>query len=61
VQFRTEPQEGRLLVTGYLTMEVAARNSSPSGKELVLQAEFVSRNGVPVMTRLSRAGAARAQ
>ncbi|MRD46852.1 DnaJ domain-containing protein [Caenimonas koreensis DSM 17982] len=61
VQFRTEPQEGRLLVTGYLIMEVASPNSLTSGKELVLQAEFVSRNGAVVMTSLSRPGAMRAQ
>ncbi|WP_395686647.1 DnaJ domain-containing protein [Caenimonas koreensis] len=61
VQFRTEPQEGRLLVTGYLIMEVASPNNSPAGKELVLQAEFVSRNGAVIMTGLSRPGAMRAQ
>jgi len=56
VQFRSEPLEGRLLVTGYLVVEVGVA-STGAAKEFSLQAEFMSRDGVIVMTRLSRAQA----
>ena len=53
VQFRSEVLDGRLLVTGYMTMEVGAPAAAP-GKEFSLQAEFASRDGAIVMTRLAR-------
>ncbi len=56
VQFLSEPLEGRLLVTGYLMVNVGAASSS-APQELSLQAEFMARDGAVVMTRLARAQA----
>ena len=53
VQLKAEPQNGRLLVTGHLLVHVSDRTVAP--RELAVQAEFASRNGAVVMTRLARA------
>lgn len=50
-QFRAEPRDGRLLVTGHVLIQ---QGDAAGGKELAMQAEFVSRNGAVVMTRLAR-------
>ena len=53
VQFRSEPHDGRLLVTGHVLMQL--RNQSIPPRELAVQAEFAARDGSVVMTRLVRA------
>ena len=55
VQFKAEPREDRLLVTGHVTMEIGERTAKTAGKDLAVQAEFAQRDGAVVMTRLSRA------
>ena len=57
VQFRSEPFDGGLVVTGYMVMEVGS--ASAPGKEFAVQAEFANRNGSVVMTGLSRANGQR--
>ena len=54
VQFKSEPLEGRLRVTGFMLVDVGGSTTSSAGKEFSLQAEFVSRDGVVTMTRLAR-------
>ncbi|WP_053076483.1 J domain-containing protein [Caenimonas sp. SL110] len=61
VQFRSEPMDGRLVVTGYLVMDVAAAPAYEPGREFSLQADFVSRDGAIYMTRLARPQGAAAQ
>ncbi|MES3001705.1 MAG: J domain-containing protein [Pseudomonadota bacterium] len=53
VQFNAQPQGGRLLVTGHLTMQPYDRAGPP--REFAVQAEFAARDGVVFMTRLTRA------
>ncbi len=53
VQFKAEPRDGRLLVTGHVLMQVRDRAVAP--RELAVQAEFAARDGAVIMTRLSRA------
>jgi hypothetical protein len=53
VQFNAQPREGRLLVTGHLTMQPYDRAAPP--RSFAVQAEFASRQGAVVMTRLARA------
>jgi hypothetical protein len=53
VQFNAQPRDGRLLVTGHLTMQPEDRAAPP--REFAVQAEFAARDGAVVMTRLTRA------
>jgi hypothetical protein len=53
VQFNAQPRDGRLLVTGHLLMQPYDRSAPP--REFTMQAEFASRDGDVVMTRLTRA------
>ena len=55
VQFKAEPREGRLLVTGFVRLQVGDQATGSNGKELGVQAEFASRGGTVVMTRLAQA------
>jgi hypothetical protein len=57
VHFKAEPRDDRLLVTGYVTLEVGERTARTVGKDFSVQAEFAQRDGAVVMTRLSRAPA----
>lgn len=52
VRFNAQRSDGGLLVTGHVLIQ--ARNA-PAPKPLALQAEFASRGGTVVMTRLARA------
>jgi hypothetical protein len=53
-QFKTaEAREGRLLVTGRMTVQV--RDTSVPPRELEIQAEFAARDGTVVLTRLAPA------
>jgi hypothetical protein len=54
VQFKAQPLDGRLLVTGTMLVEVAGAASTPA-REFSLQAEFVSRDGSVQLSRLVRA------
>jgi DnaJ-domain-containing protein 1 len=54
-QFRAEPQEGRLVVIGQVTMQVGDPQAGAVPREFALQAEFMSRDGTVVMTQLTRA------
>jgi hypothetical protein len=51
VQFKAEPHDGRLLVTGRFAMLVGDQSAAP--KQFSIQAEFASRDGTVVMTRLA--------
>ncbi len=53
VQFKAEPRDSRLLVTGRVRLQV--RDPSVPARELAMVAEFISRDGNVVMTRLARA------
>jgi hypothetical protein len=53
VEFKAEPAEGRLLVTGHIRLQVGEQTIGSLGKKMVLRAEFVSRDGTVVMTGLS--------
>jgi curved DNA-binding protein CbpA len=55
IKFRSEPRDGRLLVTGRVLIQVRDQPAGTPAKELALQAEFASREGTVVMTRLSTA------
>ena len=55
IKFRSEPRDGRLLVTGRVLIQVRDQPAGTPAKELALQAEFASREGTVVMTRLSAA------
>lgn len=53
VQFKAEPQDGGLLVTGEVTMQVGEGRGGMH-RELSVQAVFARRNGAVVMTHLAR-------
>ncbi len=53
VEFKAEPADGRLLVTSHVYLQVGEQTIGSPGKQLVLRAEFVSREGTVVMTGLS--------
>lgn len=53
VEFKGEPKDGRLLVTGDIRLQVGEQTSGSLGKKMVLRAEFASRGGTVVMTGLS--------
>ena len=55
IQFKSQPREGRLLVTGHVLMQVRDQPPGAPAKELALEAEFQQRNGTVVMTSLARA------
>jgi curved DNA-binding protein CbpA len=55
VQFKAEPREGHLRVTGHVRLHTGDQPAVSTGKELWLQADFISREGTVVMTRLARA------
>jgi hypothetical protein len=48
-QFKSEPRDGRLLVTG--RVQIQGRDAVP--RELTVLAEFAARDGTVVMTRLA--------
>lgn len=54
VQFKAEPREGRLLVTGSVLLRTGDQPEN-AGKEFSVEAEFALREGSVVMTRLARA------
>jgi hypothetical protein len=54
VQFKSEPREGRLLVVGHVSMLVGEPVPGAAPKQFSLQAEFASRDGSVVMTRLAQ-------
>jgi hypothetical protein len=54
VQFRAEPRDGRLLVIGHVSMLVGEPAPSAAPKQFWVQAEFASREGSVVMTRLAQ-------
>jgi hypothetical protein len=54
VQFKSEPREGRLLVVGHVSMLVGEPVPGATPKQFSLQAEFASRDGSVVMTRLAQ-------
>jgi DnaJ-like protein len=53
VEFKAEPADGRLLVTGNIRLQVGEQTIGSVGKKLMLRAEFASRQGTIVMTGLS--------
>jgi hypothetical protein len=53
VQFKAEPRDGRLLVTGRFAMLVGDQPAGAAPKQFAIQAEFASRDGTVVMTRLA--------
>ena len=55
VQLKAEPREGRLVVTGHVRLQVGEQTIGTPGKDLAVTAEFASREGTVVLTRLSRA------
>jgi hypothetical protein len=55
VQFKAVPREGYLSVTGHVRLHVGQQSSASAGTDFALQADFVSRDGTVVMTRLARA------
>jgi hypothetical protein len=54
VQFRAEPRDGRLLVIGHVSMLVGEPAPGAAPKQFWVQAEFASRDGSVVMTRLAQ-------
>lgn len=54
VEFRAEPGEGRLFVTGHIRFQ--AGDAGAAVKRLALRVEFMSRDGAVVMTGLSGLG-----
>jgi hypothetical protein len=54
VQFRAEPHDGRLLVIGHVSMLVGEPAPGAAPKQFSVQAEFASRDGSVVMTRLAQ-------
>jgi hypothetical protein len=54
VQFRAEPHDGRLLVIGHVSMLVGEPAPGAAPKQFWVQAEFASRDGSVVMTRLAQ-------
>jgi hypothetical protein len=55
VEFKSEPADGRLLVTGHIRLQVGEHTIGSMGKKMVLRAEFALRQGAVVMTGLSGA------
>jgi hypothetical protein len=55
IRFKAEPREGRLLVTGQVLMQTGDQPAGTLGKPFSVQAEFASREGIVVMTRLAQA------
>jgi hypothetical protein len=56
VQFKAAPlREGRLVVTGQVRLQTGDQTVGALGKELSVMAEFTSRDGTVVMTKLARA------
>ena len=53
VEFKAEPGDGRLLVTGHIGLLLGESTIGSPSKKMVLRAEFVSRQGTVVMTGLS--------
>jgi hypothetical protein len=53
VEFKAEPADGRLVVTGNIRLQVGEQTIGSLGKLMVLRAEFASRDGAVVMTGLS--------
>jgi hypothetical protein len=51
VDFRSEPRDGRLVVSGQVTLRV--RDATAPTRKLALQAEFSGQDGSPVLTRLA--------
>lgn len=56
VEFRAEPAEGRLIVTGHMQLHTGEPGSGAPGKKLSVRAEFAARQGTVVMTALSALG-----
>ena len=56
VEFKAEPADGRLLVTGQIRLHTDNQTIGSMGKKLVLRAEFANRDGTVVMTGLSGSG-----
>jgi hypothetical protein len=54
VQFKAEPREGRLVVIGHVSMVVGEPAAGNAPKLFAVQAEFASRDGSVVMTRLAQ-------
>jgi hypothetical protein len=54
VQFKAEPRDGRLLVVGHVSMLVGEPAPGVPAKQLSVLAEFASRDGSVVMTRLAQ-------
>jgi DnaJ-domain-containing protein 1 len=54
VQFKAEPREGRLLVVGHVSMLIGEPDPGALPKQFSVQAEFASRDGSVVMTRLAQ-------
>jgi hypothetical protein len=52
VDFEGKPRDGRLVVAGRITLKV--RDVQTPTRQLALQAEFIWRDGKPLMTRLAR-------
>jgi hypothetical protein len=55
VEFKSEPADGRLLITGHVRLQVGEQTIGSMGKKMVLRAEFALRQGAVVMTGLSGA------
>jgi hypothetical protein len=53
VEFKAEPADGRLVVTGKIRLQVGEQTIGSLGKLMLLRAEFASRDGAVVMTGLS--------
>jgi hypothetical protein len=53
VEFKAEPADGRLLVTGHFRLQVGEQTVGSMGKKMMVRAEFASRHGTVVMTALS--------
>jgi hypothetical protein len=54
VQFKAEPRDGRLVVVGRVSMLVGETAAGAEPKQFSVQAEFASRDGAVVMTRLAQ-------
>jgi DnaJ-domain-containing protein 1 len=54
VQFKAEPRDGRLLVVGHVSMLVGEPAPGAAPKQFSVLAEFASRDGSVVMTRLAQ-------
>jgi hypothetical protein len=54
VQFKSEPRDGRLLVVGHVSMLIGEPAPGALPKQFSVLAEFASRDGSVVMTRLAQ-------